>query len=418
MKVLLIGHGCSPRHGSEPGATWNWAWHLSMRNRVWLLAHPHERAAVEAFLGEHPNPNLRCCWVTPPGWLDPWNPRRGKRWIRLHYLLWQRAALHEAARLHQAEGFDIAHHVSWGSVSRPPLLWRLPIPLVWGPLGGGQVAPAAFRRYFGSSWMGESLRTAYVRMAARRPILQKAAQRSALLLATNHETASLLESAGGRDIKLFLDSGLPDQFVPSRCPERKSGPLLKLLWAGRLEAWKCLPLALEAMSQVRDLPLRLLIAGDGPLRREWEALAGRLGLGGKVAFLGQIPHAEMPALYRSADAFIFTSLRDSFGAQVLEAMAAGLPIVTLDHQGAGAFVPSEAGIKVPVTLPEETVAGLAMAIRTLSASHELRARMGRAGWRYAKTETWARRVGKMNEWYELVVSRQRSVPEARFAVAR
>jgi glycosyltransferase involved in cell wall biosynthesis len=85
----------------------------------------------------------------------------------------------------------------------------------------------------------------------------------------------------------------------------------------------------------------------------------------------------MPALYRSADVFIFTSLRDSFGAQVLEAMGAGLPVVTLDHQGVGTFVPEKAAFKVPVKNPEETVAGLVEAIRTLMVSPELRAKMGR-----------------------------------------
>lgn len=411
MKILLVGHGCSPRYGSEPGCTWNWAWHLSARNHVWVIAHPHERAAVEASLAEHPNPNLRFCWVTPPRWLDPWNPSRGERWIRLHYLMWQRAALDLAARLHKAEGFDIVHHVSWGTVSRPPLLWRLPIPLVWGPVGGGQVASAGFRRYFGSWWLGECLRTGYVRMAACRPVLREAVRRSALVLATNHETARVLESAGGRDVKLFLDSGLPDQFIPKQCIERKAGPVLKLFWAGRLNPRKCLTIALEAMSQAKDLSLQLLIAGAGPLRHDWEALARRLGLDKRVAFLGQVPYLQMPALYRSADVFVFTSLRDSFGSQVLEAMAAGLPIVTLDHQGVGAFVPPEAGFKVPVTNPEETVAGLSNAIRILAASPELRARMGKAAWTYAKTQTWARRAEKMNEWYQLVVNRYQSVPD-------
>ncbi len=416
MKVLLAGHGCSPRYGSEPGCTWNWAWHLSAGNRVWVLAHPQERTAVEAFLAEHPNPNLRFCWVAPPAWRDPWNPSKGKRGLRLHYMMWQRAVLHQAVRLHRAEAFDVAHHVSWGTVNAPPLLWRLPLPLVWGPVGGGQVAPAAFRRYFGSGWPGECLRTAYVRMAARRPLLRETVRFSALLLATNRETARILESAGGRDVRLFLDSGLADPFISSQYPEKEPGPMLRLLWVGRLEPCKCLPLLLESMAQVKNLPIQLLVAGDGALRQAWETLAARLGLLKGVTFLGQVPHAQMPALYRSADAFSSTSLRDSFGGQVLEAMGAGLPIVTLDHQGVGAFVPPGAGIKVPVTEPKETVAGLAQAIRLLAGSRELRAKMGRAAWQYAKTQTWTRRAERMNAWYELVVNKRQCLGNACSAV--
>jgi glycosyltransferase involved in cell wall biosynthesis len=407
MKVLLVGHACSPCHGSEPAFTWNWARHLSRDHEVWALVHPHERWAVEEFLTADPNPNLHFHWVLPPRWLDPWDPARGERGIRPHYVLWQRAALSLAAHLHARVGFDIAHHVSWGSASRPPLLWRLPIPFVWGPVGGGQVAPNAFHSYFGSWWRREKLRTGFVRAARFRPVLHNAARRAALVLATNQETRRMLEDAGAKRVEPFLDSGLAGGLIVSEWTERTCEPVLRLLWAGRLEPRKCLPLALEALARVKDLPFKLRVAGNGPMRQEWGALAARMGLEGRVEFLGLVPHPEMPALYRSADAFIFTSLRDSFGSVVLEAMGAGLPIVTLDHQGVGAFVPPEAGFKVPVTKPEETVAGLADAIRALAESPELRARMGRAAWEFAKTQTWERRAEQMTELYKVAIARYR-----------
>ena len=54
MRVLLVGHACSPRQGSEPSFTWNWAWELSQRNGVWVIAHPHDRIGVEKFLADQP----------------------------------------------------------------------------------------------------------------------------------------------------------------------------------------------------------------------------------------------------------------------------------------------------------------------------------------------------------------------------
>src|SRR5258708_5940987 len=105
MRVLLAGHACSPRAGSEPSFTWNWAQHLSHHHRVWVLAHPYDRDAAERFLADHPNANLNFHWVTLPSRIDPWNPRGTGRGLRLHYLLWLQRAYEEAVQLHQAVGF-------------------------------------------------------------------------------------------------------------------------------------------------------------------------------------------------------------------------------------------------------------------------------------------------------------------------
>lgn len=403
MRVLLVGHACSPRRGSELAGTWNWAWHLSQTHEVWVMTHPQEQEAIEGFLASRPNKNLHFVWATLPSWLDPWDPKDDNQNVRFHYPLWQRFALRKAIRLHREVGFEIVHHVSWGTVSEPPPLWRLPIPFVWGPLGGGQVSPPAFKRYFGPAWRGELLRFARMRWVPYRPALRSAVRKSALILATNSETSRLLVRAGATSVLPFLDSGLRSEFLVHQPPVRRAGPHFKLLWVGQMERRKCLPLALEALAQTKDLPISLLVAGRGPLREEWERLVHDLGLRDRVSFLGQVPYLEMPALYRSADAFIFTSLRDSFGSQVLEAMASGLPVIALDHQGVGAFVPAEAGVKVPVTNPEETVLALGNAIRRLAGSDGDRSRMGRCAWEFAVTQSWERRAQVMSRYYEGLV---------------
>jgi glycosyltransferase involved in cell wall biosynthesis len=370
MKVLLVGHACCPGVGSEPGLTWNWAWHLAAHHEVWLLAHPGYRAEVERYLRERPNPRLHVVWVSLPARWDPYDPVRGERGLRLHYVLWQHAAYRVAAQLHEQERFDIAHYVSWNTVSVPPLLWRLGVPFVWGPVGGGMATPPAFLRYFGRSRHHEALRSLRVRLLPLMPPLRRAARHAALLLATNWETVQVLEAAGARGVRPMVDNGLVPGGVPDGPHRRPNRADLTLLWAGRLEPRKALPLALDALAGAADVPARLLVAGDGPDRAALERAVGRSGLASRVEFLGQVPRLRMAELFREADAFLFTSLRDSSGSVVIEAMAHALPILTLDHQGVGFFVPPEAGIKVPVTRPEETTAGLADGLRRLATSPE------------------------------------------------
>ena len=91
---------------------------------------------------------------------DPWDPAKGEHGLKKHYLKWQHAALARGQKLTGEHGLQIAHHLSWGTVNAPPLLHKLPIPLAWGPLGGGEVMPWAFRKYFGGSMKKELVRVA------------------------------------------------------------------------------------------------------------------------------------------------------------------------------------------------------------------------------------------------------------------
>lgn len=86
---------------------------------------------------------------------------------------------------------------------------------------------------------------------------------------------------------------------------------------------------IEGMRAVASLPgVHFAVAGDGPLRSQVESLAAEI-LPGRFTRLA-LPSERMPALYRSADAFLHMSMQESFGNVFVEAMAAGLPIVGHD----------------------------------------------------------------------------------------
>jgi glycosyltransferase involved in cell wall biosynthesis len=369
-----------------------------------MIAHPERRVRVEEYLSSNPNPKLHIEWVTLDPRFDPWHPDRGEKWIRLHYMMWLRSAFRHARRLHETLGFDVCQHVSQGTVSAPPPFWKLPIPAVWGPVGGGQTAPDGFGSFFGSGLRRQQVRDFRIRLLRFLPSLRKAARSARVCLATNHETLAILLRGGAAEARLFLDCGVLGTETVEEPAPINAGGRVTLLWAGRLESRKALPLALEAIRQAADKRLHLMVAGDGPLRHEWEELSRALNLQDQVTFCGFVPRARMTEMFRSSDAFLFTSLCDSFGSVVLEAMAYGLPIVTLDHQGIGAFVPEEAGIKVPVTTPEETIARLALALRDFSRSTAEEHRcMRSASRRLAQEQTWERKAQEVCRIYEQIV---------------
>jgi len=347
-------------------------------------------------------------WVTLPRWLDPWNPARGERGLRLHYFLWQRAALRAARRLHEQVHFDVAHHVSWVTFRAPSLLWKLPIPFVFGPIGSGQIAPRAFRRYFDGDWPREHVRNMLIGATPLNPVIRAAFRHSALVLATNRETEHLARRMGARRVQLLADAGVqPRDLGPARV--RAGGPL-QLLWVGRLESRKGLPLALEALALLGGERVHLLVAGGGPRRAAWEARTRELKIQDQVTFLGQVPFEEMSELYAGADAFIFTSLRDSCGTVLFEALSHARAVIVLDHQGAGALIASAACMKVPVTTPQETVRGLADAIGELRDNPSLCQALGAAGQDFVRAHLqWDARVRQMNLWYREVIDAHRGL---------
>jgi len=85
----------------------------------------------------------------------------------------------------------------------------------------------------------------------------------------------------------------------------------------------------EGVKAVAEVPgANLVVAGDGPIRDEIQKLAGEL-LPGRFQQI-TLPAAEMPALYRSADAFMHLSIDESFGNVFVEALASSLPIIAYD----------------------------------------------------------------------------------------
>jgi glycosyltransferase involved in cell wall biosynthesis len=145
------------------------------------------------------------------------------------------------------------------------------------------------------------------------------------------------------------------------------------LTVGRLAQEKGHTVLLEAISQVGDDPA-FLFAGDGPLRAQLEERADQLGIQPRVRFLGV--RDDVPALLGIADGFIQPSLSEGLSLAFLEALAAGVPVISSRVGGAVDIIEEhDAGILVPAG----DAAALAAAIAQLAGDAQLRARLGRAG---------------------------------------
>jgi glycosyltransferase involved in cell wall biosynthesis len=400
MRILLSAYACRPNAGSEPGVGWNWATHLAARGiEVHVLVAKRNQGPIEAGLRDNPRANLNFTYVPVP---YEW----AKNNEALHYACWQVAALKAARELVSKIEFQLAHHVTYASVHVPSQLWRLGVPVVFGPVGGGQTAPASLLPYFGAEKSKERLRSSLTKALRVSPLHRQWLRRMSFVLAANRDTLNIVEALGCKNASLMCDTAISTEYYaqgPRSFKERNGA--IRLLWVGRMLTRKALPLALDALKEVCG-DVTLTIAGDGVDPRTVHQMIRNRNLQQRVSWKGsRLTQTELRTAYAEHDAMLFTSLRDSFGSQVLEAMAMGLPIITLDLHGAHDWVPDGASLKVPVGTPEETVRNLAGTIEEYALlSPARRNQMSTHAWNFAKAQSWSARAEFCERLYQEILS--------------
>jgi len=195
---------------------------------------------------------------------------------------------------------------------------------------------------------------------------------------------------------------LPNFVVPQRMAAlaRKQfytpdgAPLV--LGMGRLHENKAFDVLLKAVARVPNV--YLWIAGDGPLRRELEALAEKLAVKPRVRFLGW--REDTAALLATADIFVCPSRLEPLGNVVIEAWAEGVPVIAADSYGPGTLIEHrESGILVPV----DDAQTMGRAIRNLLEDDNLRDRIARQGNEtFEQNFTEEKVVGQYMEFLETV----------------
>jgi len=281
-------------------------------------------------------------------------------------------------------GFRLVPYLAalWRAAGRNPLFhvmansgwsWHLfAAPAVWiASLRGravvlnyrGGEAEAFFRRSF--RWVAPTLRRCHEIVVPSR-FLQQIFGRFRVAVTVVPNVVDLTRFQGERDAS-------------------EAGP--NLIVTRNLEAIYGIDTAIRAFASLagRYPAARLWIAGSGPLRDELEAQVRDLGLEGRVIFTGRLPPEEVAALYRRADVLVNPSRVDNAPNALLEAMAAGVPIVSTRAGGVPYLVEDgETALLVPVDDPT----ALAEAVARVLDDDGLRQVLVDAGRRQVRAHRW------------------------------
>ena len=416
MKLLLMCYECSPYIGSEWAVGWGrllGAAKVAETHVVTSEANFEHllRARAEGlvprnvrFYTPEPDARLRSLERTPGAFAYNYEA----------YKHWQMLALRQVQTLHSVEHFDLVHQVNVCTFREPGYTFQLGIPYLWGPGGGSQNFPVSFLSALSpKEAVKEGLRGVANRITLLHPRVRKAAKEAAHVIGANSENQKDFTRAFGREVELLLETGLHTVEQPdrSRFTARISDKLagrapapLKLLWSGEHHTRKAFPVLLRALSQLpAHTGWQLDVLGSGPMHTAWTLEAKELGLSDRVRFLGQQDFSEAVAEMHSAHLLCFTSLRDTSGNVVLEALGAGVPVICFDHQGAGDMVDSTCGIKVPVTSPKRAYAAWAGAIATLAADPDRLFDLSHGATERARRFLWSENHKRINALYKQLV---------------
>ena len=208
----------------------------------------------------------------------------------------------------------------------------------------------------------------------------------------------------GIDVELFSPRPIPEALRASFAQPDE----LIVMQVGRQIRWKGAQYLIEAVNILHrkyGLPVKLLLAGDGPYRKDLEARTYRLGLAESVFFLGNVPNRDLPDYFALSDVVVGTSFaNETFGISLCEAAACERPIVASDFGGFREVVQNgQTGYFYHPQDAEE----LADRLATLLTDPQKRQAFGKAGRRFVTENfTWPCVAERVYQQYEQILQKQ------------
>jgi glycosyltransferase involved in cell wall biosynthesis len=410
LRILVLGPYCDPESVSMPYVTYSHAAALAQLHDVALVVGAPSEENVRRAKG--PFRSIEVVRMPLIERIYAWSLRRIFKYnfdtqaltafgypfaIAFEWRAWRQLR----GRISQRE-FDVVLRVLPMTPALPSpfafFLRKGPIPFVIGPLNGGLPWPPGFSQLENQKEWIANLRNLYRYL----PFARSTYRHAAAIIAASSQTYS--EFAGYRKKLFFVPEpgiGRSQCYTNSRTSE--PGAKLELIFVGGLVPRKACDLALRAAAPLlRSGLASFTVVGDGPERNRLEQLTRSLGIERAVSFCGWLGHAEVLGHLRSADVFVFPSLRDNGAGVVFEALGTGAVPVVADFGGPGDIVLPDVGYKVPLTNESDMVSQMEKILTDLAQDRELLNRLRQQGMTYLRERlTWdakAERTTRVLNW--------------------
>lgn len=401
MRVCFSAYVVNPSSGSESGNAWRWIKGVSdLGNEVIVLTTPEQAGIIESHILNNLN-------VIPIPKVLPRYLELGILGMYIQARLWQRR-IAKLIRKNLLPEFDIGHHVSWGSFRIGCGLSASISPIFFGP--GGMAKPRTYAyKWLKVDSVKEVLRDfvgEYVFGNTR--FVKESFSDKTYILAANSAAKKFACKKRAKNIIKCLPEGVDKNqilnFEVSSVARQN-----KVIWVGRFLPIKAPNLALETWKKVlASMPDAVLImVGDGPQLEKTKRMAAKMNIQKSVQFTGVLEWHTVQKMYSTAKCHFFSTLRDSTGAQVMEAAAKGTPTVATISTGMSEWIDEPASFFIApskeAALPQLLADKI---ISILNATPEEWNRMSHSALQFATRHLWESKVETVEGMYKEVLSQE------------
>ncbi len=401
LKVLAQAYACNPRYGSEEGVGWGWVTAIAEHHDLHVVTAAYHEGDIEAALDAQPGLRERIQFYYVPQ--RAWHYRPTPFWKRIEesivkpimlmaYRSWQRSAYRFAVKLAARTKFDLVHVVTYVGFRFPGNFWKMPMPLVWGPIGGLENTPWRYFPALGTAGAIKFGGRNVINSMHRRllPAPKKAFRKAeGSVIAATSRIGEEIKRFYGVDSVVRCEIGAVESPPSADVAQRAEGESLRIVWSALHANFKALPLLLDALATLpASVDWRLTVLGAGPMTGAWQEHGRSLGIDGGVEWTGRVSRDDAIARMSGSHVMVITSLHDLTSSVLIEALCVGLPVICPDHYGFRDAIDETCGFKVDTSSLEQISAGIADALSVLNGDEALRLRLARGALKRAQHYTW------------------------------
>ena len=412
LKVLINAYACSPGIGSEPGMAWNWVKNLAKFCELYIITEGEFRERIEAVvptLEQGGNMHFYYNPVSDEIRKMCWN--QGDWRFYKYYRQWQWKTYLMAKDICETEKIDVLHQLNMIGFREPGYLWKLSkengVPFVWGPIGGLKQFPTAYLKGSGLKMqlfmrLKNFLNIWQLKHEKR---VDEALKTAKLLISSIPDSYRALKKYKGLESIVIPETGcfLSEDISTSRFDTEE----FHIMWVGKFDFRKQLPLALQAVALAKNPKLKLDVYGSGSVGQVEMAknIAEELGISDLVIWHGNQQNDVVMEAMRKAQLFFFTSVNEDTSTVVLEAVSNRLPVVCFNACGMSAVIDDSVGRKIALSHPSQSAHDFARILNELEGNRALLKHLSENCKQRQMDLSWEVKARKIVEEYERIIGK-------------